>query len=389
VLIATSSLDVLNTSDQVLVDDVMVEIKIIEEWGFHLGDDVCLYDEEEKDVSESHGNVDMNGVFENNEHVEILADKIVQELREVNDTEGVNLIVTGKETVETTNSIKVLDNCQPNGDLDSPPEVQQIFEVPTSSETSVCKDDSGMENDNQATMGTDSNEEVPGAGASTLIMVSQNSSAEVGSKRKTVRNDYTSCSLGNSGPWSVDWLQNIQQGDIGLISSKNKRLKKVGNTVGGKGGRLLKNKVKKKAGGVLRHPVLTLKKVARLPSKDREEVMKVLRKSQIMKVLKQKIQNRRRQRERVTRSLEVVSLKSQNESSTSGSVNNDWSNWVALNGSEVAKAEDAKYIGSVIGVSFEGDCFNKFSVLSRQKKGDSRPVLKPAVDEREAEDEGV
>jgi len=60
---------------------------------------------------------------------------------------------------------------------------------------------------------------------------------------------------------------------------------------------------KTKAGGVLRHPVLTLKKVARLPSKDREEVMKVLRNSKIMEVLEQKIWNRRRQRETITRSL--------------------------------------------------------------------------------------
>jgi len=35
---------------------------------------------------------------------------------------------------------------------------------------------------------------------------------------------------------------------------------------------------KRKAGGVLRHPMLTLKKVARLPSKDRQEVLKVLKK---------------------------------------------------------------------------------------------------------------
>jgi len=65
----------------------------------------------------------------------------------------------------------------------------------------------------------------------------------------------------------------------------------VGKVNGGTGAQLVKNNVKKKAGGVLRHPVLTLKKVARLPSKDKEEVMKVLRKSKIMKVLKQNIQN--------------------------------------------------------------------------------------------------
>jgi len=44
-------------------------------------------------------------------------------------------------------------------------------------------------------------------------------------------------------------------------------------------------------------------KVARLPSKDREEVMKVLRSSKVLKLIKQKIRNCRRQRERVTKSL--------------------------------------------------------------------------------------
>lgn len=134
----------------------------------------------------------------------------------------------------------------------------------------------------------------------------------------------------------------------------------------------LKNNVKKKAEGVYR-----------------EEVMKVLRKSKIMKVLKQKIQNRRRQRERVTRSLEAVSLNSLNESSSLGSVNNDWMNWVTLNGDEESKASNVQSIGKVIGVSFKGSCHNKFSVLSRHKSVDLGPVLMPVVVGRDEEVEGV
>jgi len=65
---------------------------------------------------------------------------------------------------------------------------------------------------------------------------------------------------------------------------------------------------------VLRHPVLTLKKVSRLPSKDRQEVMKVLRDSKTLKFLKQKIRNRRRQREIVTRSIEVGSQSTNSQS---------------------------------------------------------------------------
>jgi hypothetical protein len=129
----------------------------------------------------------------------------------------------------------------------------------------------------------------------------------------------------NSGPWSVEWIQSIQQGDIGLISSKKKRLRKVLKESSEDGGRLKNSAAKIKAGGVLRHPVLALKKVARLPSKDRQEVMKVpvLHNSKILKVLKQNIQNRKRLREKVTRSLEEVNKSSFNESSSSASVNND------------------------------------------------------------------
>jgi hypothetical protein len=133
---------------------------------------------------------------------------------------------------------------------------------------------------------------------------------------------------------------------------------------------------------MLRHPVLTLKKVARLPSKDREEVMKVLRDSKMLKVLKQKIRNRRRQRERVTRSLELGSIRTNSNLNSMASVNNDWSNWVTLNGSDVAKAADTQYLGKVIGLSFKGDDQNKFSILSRTKRAVEEPVLKHVEVER-------
>jgi hypothetical protein len=130
-------------------------------------------------------------------------------------------------------------------------------------------------------------------------------------------------------------------------------------------------------GSVLRHPVLTLKKVARLPSKDRAEVMKVLKKSTVMDALKHKIINRRRRREKITKSLDVGTHNSQIDSSSTTSVNNDWQNWVALQGPENVKKNDIKNLGKVIGVSYAGDNNNQFSVLSRPKKVYVGPVLTP------------
>jgi len=63
-----------------------------------------------------------------------------------------------------------------------------------------------------------------------------------------------------------------------------------------------------------------------------------------MKVLKQKVRNRQRQRHRVTKSLEV-NQGSNNESASVASVNNDWKHWVTLQGNEKAIEEDIQGIG--------------------------------------------
>lgn len=44
VLIATSSLMVVNCAKKLVVDGDIVDIKIVEEWGFNIGEDVCLFE---------------------------------------------------------------------------------------------------------------------------------------------------------------------------------------------------------------------------------------------------------------------------------------------------------------------------------------------------------
>jgi len=68
------------------------------------------------------------------------------------------------------------------------------------------------------------------------------------------------------------------------------------------------------------------------------------------------------------------------------SVNNDWKNWVKLQGKEKEVEEDIRDIGKAIGVTFKGDLNNKFSVLSRTKKLELGPILSAVeVDGREKE----
>ncbi|MCI54989.1 hypothetical protein A2U01_0076239, partial [Trifolium medium] len=71
---------------------------------------------------------------------------------------------------------------------------------------------------------------------------------------------------------------------------------------------------KRKAGGLLRHSIYNLKKVARLPSKDRREVLDVLKKNVCS----------RRGRKSGNRSCELVHQGSSDDKSSSASVNNDW-----------------------------------------------------------------
>jgi hypothetical protein len=112
----------------------------------------------------------------------------------------------------------------------------------------------------------------------------------------------------------------------------------------------------RKVGGFLRHPVHSLKKIARLPSKDRGEVLKALG----------KCVRRRRGGER---SDPTSCRAASEESSASRTGNNDWTNWVAVHGNEQMVVDDVCGIGKTIGVTFRGDKENIFHVLSRAGNG--------------------
>ncbi|MCI81338.1 endonuclease/exonuclease/phosphatase family protein, partial [Trifolium medium] len=70
--------------------------------------------------------------------------------------------------------------------------------------------------------------------------------------------------------------------------------------------------------------------VARLPGKDRKEVLKILKKEV----------RRRRGGSRATKSVEVVKQVSSDSGSSQASVNKDWENWVVMHGTEKVAVED-------------------------------------------------
>ncbi|MCI47195.1 DUF4283 domain protein, partial [Trifolium medium] len=64
------------------VDETLVEIKIMEEWGYALGEDTCLFEEESgSEESHSHHEED-HGDPDVRRNVDMVVEKIVEGLKE-------------------------------------------------------------------------------------------------------------------------------------------------------------------------------------------------------------------------------------------------------------------------------------------------------------------
>jgi hypothetical protein len=83
VLIATHDLAVIKKVEQLLVDGSMVEVQIIEEWGFDLGDDACL---REDDVGSKASPAADDNCWDDPEasnHVDVLVDELAKGVADV------------------------------------------------------------------------------------------------------------------------------------------------------------------------------------------------------------------------------------------------------------------------------------------------------------------
>jgi hypothetical protein len=162
-----------------------------------------------------------------------------------------------------------------------------------------------------------------------------------------------------SGPWSLEWLQDHQHGEAGVIFSPKKGAKNLARPGTSRQQETTKGSKKTKAGGLLRHSIFSLKHIARLPTKDRQEVLRILQK------------HKRRGRGRgVVRSSQSGAPQASAEAATSStSVNNDWQHWVAMRGNENKVGDDVVEVGKSLGIAVNGDMTNRFSALSREGKG--------------------
>lgn len=189
------------------------------------------------------------------------------------------------------------------------------------------------------------------------------SEVDVGSKQKLRHTRAASCPPRTgrpvgSGPWSLEWLDDQHHSEAGVVSSSRKVGKKGARHSGYRPSGDGVAPSRKNVGGLLRHSVLSLKKVVRLPDKDRAAVMKILKRKG------RKYQGSTK----LKRAVNMISTESSEDISSSSSSNNDWHNWVIVHGSEKVLREDARSIGDTIGVQL-GECNNMFGVLARKGVG--------------------
>lgn len=230
ILIATSSLEVIIATTDVLIDDVLVTIKVVEEWGFSLGEDACLSEEESTgDVNENVEDIGDSGVI-NDMRDGDLVDNLVNDISE--DVLATERVEKNLEEVEGEQlSVK---NMEP----------ASVFMPLPTGVPKHCNEEEDF-----------TGPKVDGQVSEKQIPCTCTHSCPPSRDRSMI-----------AGPWSLEWLRDYNHEDAGVIFSASKESKKNPSLSQRQHG---KNKdvqmPKKKVDGVQRHPGGCLKKVARLP----------------------------------------------------------------------------------------------------------------------------
>jgi hypothetical protein len=101
--------------------------------------------------------------------------------------------------------------------------------------------------------------------------------------------------------------------------------------------------------GDFKHSSHNLKRVARMPAKDRLEILKILKKQareQRARFLSNSSKSKRAAKSQWSKT---------NSDTSISSVNKEWEHWVSLQGGNKATAEDMCGIADLIGVKYKGD----------------------------------
>jgi hypothetical protein len=341
VLIATTSKAVIKKVEHLMVDGSLVEVQIVEEWGYELGDDACLLEDDNVSQAPPEAEEDFRCDHEASNQVDMLIDQIAKGVSDAthiqdDDTQPVlEPVVLGREAPDAS-----IDRVAAS---EMPPRVKVV-----------------------------SNFSRPGQfGASPRVPACPGKSGTNQAQRQRTTSCPPAGRSGLSGPWSLEWLDAHRNGGAGVLVSPRRREASGGDLGGEQRTKVVRGQSKIKAGGFLRHSLFSLKKIARLPIEDRREVLQILQK------------NARKRSSRGTASRPRTSgfRDAAADGHSSSSVNNDWKHWVAMQGQDNVVEDDVVEMGNFVGATLKGDKTNMFSVLAKSGTGqrDSKGAVQGVV----------
>jgi len=340
ILLSTTSLEIINTQAQIMVDGVLFDLQIIEEWGFSLGEDACLLDEEQDldEVSSEIPEVHVEDIGCGD--VDVLVNHFSDKLKE--------------------------DAGSKQRRYPSPVVLEPITTTPVNSLRSATSKPQGIEPSVLRPFFDNNNVTIEAQSQDGIHPPKEDANAKVGAKSRNlvtierrVAKRTSSCPPTRArsealGPWSLEWADRHKRfASEDKMRSSPKRTKKSTS-------KMPSRVLKKKGSGYLRHCAQNLKRIARLSHKDQQEVLRALRRTM-------------KQRRKVSNVSKAKVMSNESNSASLSSVNNDWKHWLALHGDEKTVNKDVCDIVHTVGLKFQGDKNNMFDVLSgtgRKNNGD-------------------
>jgi hypothetical protein len=163
---------------------------------------------------------------------------------------------------------------------------------------------------------------------------------------------------GKTEPWSLDWRSQLSDKVTGRETSIHGS--KCADRFIFTASEELSGEVqasKKQSVNNFKHSASFLKLVARMSSRGRKEILKILMKKG----------RKRKDRMLSNKSKEVSNSTSEYSKNSNASVyNDDWTNLVVLNEKSSAAQKDVTKLGKVLGAKFSGDPNNSFNLLTRE-----------------------
>jgi hypothetical protein len=221
-LIATSAMAVIKKEEHLMVDGFLVDIQIIEEWGYELGDDACLLEDDLESKALHVAEDDCRCDPEESNEVDMLVDRLA---------EGV--VAASQTQSEDRQSVKSLDRSLSKksvGRLGDQGNFNTILEPvlvspDTSAASSARSVDAGVPSlDRVSPVCVGHRKSVEASMRPVLAPRAVKSGSPPVQCKRTSSCPPASRS-GLSGPWSLEWIGDHNLGDVGVVFSAKKRPK--------------------------------------------------------------------------------------------------------------------------------------------------------------------